>query len=191
MPPVSILDHPGTAKQLWPLSVEAYHVLGEAGLIPEKTELLYGFVFNKMPKSPLNSFLTQLLYSLLSSLCPSGLTVRQEQPITCPDSEPEPDVALVKGTPEEFRNAHPSTAELVIEVAINSKEYDRDKASAYASAGVRELWIVLVPERQIEIHTEPSSDGYASVRTVAGEEAASCEALPAISVSPAKLFQKC
>jgi hypothetical protein len=37
---------------LWPLSVEAYHALGEAGLIPKNTELLYGFVYNKMSKSP-------------------------------------------------------------------------------------------------------------------------------------------
>ena len=38
----SIIDRPEAREQLWPLSVEAYHALGEAGLIPERTELLYG-----------------------------------------------------------------------------------------------------------------------------------------------------
>ena len=38
-----------------PLSVEAYHALGEMGLIPEKTELLYGQIFNKLAKSPYHS----------------------------------------------------------------------------------------------------------------------------------------
>jgi hypothetical protein len=45
--------------EVWPLSVEAYHALGEAGLMPERTELLYGFVYHKMSKSPLHSFLVQ------------------------------------------------------------------------------------------------------------------------------------
>ncbi|MBM3884044.1 MAG: hypothetical protein FJ387_30790 [Verrucomicrobia bacterium] len=37
---------------VWPLSVNAYHALGGLGLIPEKTELLYGQVFHKMPNVP-------------------------------------------------------------------------------------------------------------------------------------------
>jgi len=52
---------PVPGGQIWPLSVEAYHALGEAGLIPEQTELLYGFVYHKMPKSPLHSYLVQFL----------------------------------------------------------------------------------------------------------------------------------
>ncbi len=114
MPPVSMLDRPATAKQLWPLSVEAYHALGDSGLIPEKTELLYGFVFNKMRKSPLHTFLTQLLFKLLQAVCPPGTLVRQEQPITSLNTEPEPDVAVVLGSATDFREAHPVTAELVI-----------------------------------------------------------------------------
>lgn len=43
--------------QVWPLGVKAYRALGELGLIPEKTELLYGQIFHKMPKSPFHRFL--------------------------------------------------------------------------------------------------------------------------------------
>jgi len=50
------LPTPAGGAEVWPLSVEAYHVLGEARLIPERTELLYGFVYHKMSKSPLHSF---------------------------------------------------------------------------------------------------------------------------------------
>ena len=189
MPPVSMLDRPATAKQLWPLSVEAYHALGDSGLIPEKTELLYGFVFNKMPKSPLHTFLTQLLFNLLQAVCPLGTLVRQEQPITSLNSEPEPDVAVVLGSATDFREAHPVTAELVIEVAINTKDYDRDKAAAYASAGVKEFWIVVVPEQTIEIYRHPVGEIYETKEIVTGSALAVSTSVPSFSVAPAVLFQ--
>ena len=58
---------PLRGAQLWPLSVAAYRVLGEAGLIPKNTELLYGFVYTKMSKSPLHSFLLQFLHEALAA----------------------------------------------------------------------------------------------------------------------------
>src|SRR5205823_12718759 len=88
--------------QVLPLSVKAYHALGEMGLIPDQTELLYGQVFQKMPKSPLHSALLLRLLKILQKMLPSGLHLRPEQPITCDNSEPEPDLAIVRGREEEF-----------------------------------------------------------------------------------------
>src|ERR1043165_87892 len=102
--------------KLWPLSIEAYHALAEAGLIPENTELLYGFVYKKMSKSPLHSYLLQAMQELLGRSLPPNKLLRTEQPITCDDSEPEPDLAIVNGTKQQFKSAHPCTAELVVEV---------------------------------------------------------------------------
>ena len=68
----------------WPMSVTAYHALGEMGLIPERTELLYGAVYHKMSKSPLHSYLVQVLLSRLQRAVPAGRLVRTEQPITSP-----------------------------------------------------------------------------------------------------------
>src|SRR5437660_2976908 len=86
---------PVRGAEIWPLSVEAYHALGEAGLIPERTELLYGFVYHKMPKSPPHTFLVLRLLRLLEPVLPPGFHLRPEQPLTFVDSEPEPDVAVV------------------------------------------------------------------------------------------------
>src|SRR2546425_986964 len=96
---------------VWPLSVAAYRTLGEAGLIPKNTELLYGFVYRKMSKSPFHCFLVQLLQNLLLGAVKPGWVLRVEQPVTCSDSEPEPDLAVVRGRTEDFRNDHPHTAE--------------------------------------------------------------------------------
>ncbi len=71
-------------------------------------------------------------------------------------SEPEPDVAVVAGEPEDYIAAHPSTAALVVEVADASLPLDRRfKATIYARAGLREYWIVNLVDRVLEVHREP------------------------------------
>jgi len=146
--------------QLWPLSVAAYRTLGEAGLIPKNTELLYGFVYTKMSKSPFHSFLLQFLQEAISSCLRAGRLLRTEQPITCGHSEPEPDLAVITGRKEDFRNDHPQTAELVIEICITSHGYDRSKLPAYAEAQVKECWFVLGPEKKIEVYRQPKNGQY-------------------------------
>jgi Uma2 family endonuclease len=67
---------------------------------------------------------------------------------------PEPDLALVAVA--RFGEPRPDRAFLVIEVADSSLAVDRtDKAEIYAAAGVAEYWIVNIPDRAIEVHTEP------------------------------------
>ena len=75
--------------------------------------------------------------------------VRTEQPVTCVDSESEPGLAVVRGQKDDFRQLHLRTAELVIEVCVTSIEYVRSKIRACASAGVKECWLVLQPQRKL------------------------------------------
>jgi Uma2 family endonuclease len=179
---------PVRGAEVWPLSVEAYHALGEAGLIPERTELLYGFVYHKMSKSPFHSYLVQMLLDLLLAAIPAGFCVRTEQPITCADSEPEPDLAVVQGGIADFRRAHPRTAELVIEVCVTSHEFDRSKLRAYASAGVKECWLVLGPEKQIEVHRQPAGEQFATCTVHGPGGTLSSTAVPGFTVDLDRLF---
>ncbi len=181
---------PLKSAPLWPLSVAAYRALGEAGLIPKNTELLYGLVYKKTSKSPFHSFLVQFLHHLLLRAATPGLVVRTEQPVTCGDSEPEPDLAVVQGRNADFRQDHPHSAELVIEVCITSHEYDRSKLPAYATAGVKECWLVLGPEKQIEVYRQPA-DGQFTERTVHGPGGKlSSVVLPGFTVDLSTLFAK-
>lgn len=100
-----------------------------------------GILLRKTSKSPTHSWLVQLLLQLLQQSLPPGFCLRQEQPLTFLRSEPEPDLAVVYGSLNDFRHAHPTTAELVIEVAISTVELDRQKAAIYAAAGVAEYCI--------------------------------------------------
>ena len=180
----------GVVPQVWPVSVKAYHALGELGLIPEKTELLYGQVLEKMSKSPFHSGLVRRLLRLLQQSVPPDCFVSQEQPITCADSEPEPDLAVVRGREENFWTAHPRTAELIIEICVTSHDYDRSKLRAYASAGVKECWLVLGPENRIEVHRQPNNGKYAERNTHGPGGRLVCAGLPEVVVELDILFAK-
>jgi Uma2 family endonuclease len=162
------------------LSIEAYQALGAMGYLGKNTELLYGVVFTKIPKSPLHASIATRLFKLVQQKVADELyLVRSEQPITCEQggSEPEPDVSVVLGQETDFWEAHPKTAELVIEVAVTSEDYDRNKALAYAQAGVKEFWIVLVNEKRVEVRTNPSVGGYSKMETLEVAESASVPGL--------------
>jgi Uma2 family endonuclease len=174
-----------------PISVPTYHALGEAGLLSKRTELLYGLVYAKIRKVPLHSALAGRLAHLISEVAETDNSfVRLEQPITCIDSEPEPDIAVVRGTPEDYRSEHPTTAELVLEVCVTSHDFDLHKIAAYASAGVKECWYVLAPEKQIEIHSKPVAGQFTEQKVFRSGEKATSQSVPGFIVDLDRLITK-
>jgi len=78
------------------------------------------------------------------------------------DSEPEPDIAIVPGSPEDYSRAHPSRPVLTIEVAESSLAVDRHhKGSLYARAGLPDYWILNLVDRVLEVYREPAADSAA------------------------------
>jgi len=88
----------------------------------------------------------------------SGYDIRVRMPLAIGDgSEPEPDVAVVRGHFRDYRT-HPLTAALVVEVADSNLEFERSrKASRYASAEIPEYWIVNLVDRQVEVFRDPAA----------------------------------
>src|SRR2546429_52621 len=128
----AILDIPEVRQRVSPLSVQDYHRLGEHNENGRRTELIRGILIQKMSKSPLHSFLAKRLYDQIARVLPNGFVVRREDPITLSDSEPEPDIAVVRGAEADPFEAHPTTAALVIEVAVCNPALDRENTSLYA-----------------------------------------------------------
>ena len=186
---LSILELPTVRQRVARISVEAYHVMSAQGWLDERTELLRGAIVEKMTKSPLHVFLVDTLYEQLRSMAFPGHLVRKEQPVTLVDSEPEPDIAIVKGVREDFRDGHPDGAVLVVEVAVSSEESDREKASIYAEAGVAEYWLVLPEKGVIEIFTQPVAGKYGETRIVRRGEVAVSPVLPELRVDVGGLFE--
>lgn len=166
----AVLENPELRAQALPMALETYHMLGELGMIEEKTELIDGIVLPKMPKSPRHFIITKRLLALLNSRLPADCSLRKEEPLSLIKSEPEPDLAIVRGQDEDYARTHPLTAELVVEVSLSSMARDLVKLEIYAAARVREYWIVNADAGWVDIYTKPTSQGYAIMRRfVSGE----------------------
>ncbi len=139
-PMLSVLDEPAFRQRVSRLSLQEYHQLGEYNGNGKRTELIRGFVIEKMSKSPLHGTIASMLQELLILRVSAGFFVRREEPLTLRDSEPEPDLAVVRGQRSDYLEAHPTTAALVIEVAVSSPDADRALGEIYAEAGVEEYW---------------------------------------------------
>ena len=157
---IAMLEQPAIRRQVQPLTVETYHRLSELGLLSEKVELLRGVIVQELSKSPIHCAVLQRLLRLLRAACEPEYEVRQEQPLTLADSEPEPDIAIVPVSKEDYASHHPNTALLVVEIAVTSVETDREKGMIFAEAGIPEFWLVLPEKRQVEVYSEPSARGY-------------------------------
>jgi Uma2 family endonuclease len=163
----TILEQPEIRNRARGMTVSAYHRLIELGEIQGRVELIEGFVVEKMSKSPLHRFVVRALVRLLEAYCRSKqLLVFKEEPLTLESSEPEPDVAIVVGIEEDFADAHPSTALLVVEVAISSVSLDQAKAESYARAEVNEYWVIRPEDEVIEVYREPVNGAYQSTSSI-------------------------
>lgn len=89
-----------------------------------------------------------------------GWLVRSQGPIALDDdSEPEPDVAVTRGSRRDYSRRHPSRPALVVEVAESSLSVDREyKGSLYARAGLDDYWILNLVDRVLEVYRAPVAD---------------------------------
>jgi Uma2 family endonuclease len=150
-------------------TVEKYHRMIEAGAFTEddRVELIEGWVVKQMAKGPSHAYSTRQVDPLLSALVPQGWHVRNQEPVTLTTSEPEPDIAIVRGPATHYRDRHPFAEDLVlvVEVSDTSLETDRLKGKTYGRAGIPQYWIVNLVDRCVEIYTQPSGPaehGYAA-----------------------------
>jgi len=184
----AILDIPEVRQRVSPLSVDEYHRLDEFNEHGRRTELIRGIIIEKMSKSPLHSSIAKRLYDRIAAMLPKGFIVRREDPITLADSEPEPDIAIVRGSEEEFFQAHPGTAELVIEVAVSSPALDRANTSLYAEAGVAEYWIVLGLEQKVEVYRRPENGRYLEMKLLQAGDTLELSGISGLRIQASELF---
>jgi len=142
------------------LSVEQYHQMLDGSILHEddRVELLEGWLVEKMTKHPPHSVATRLTRQALEKLVLAGWYVDSQEPITTADSEPEPDISVVRGQPRDYVARHPGPSEvgLLVEVADESLPRDRGvKKRLYARARIPFHWIVNLIDRQVEVYSDP------------------------------------
>jgi Uma2 family endonuclease len=80
-------------------------------------------------------------------------------------AEPQPDVALVKRRPDDYKSAHPGPGDvlLVIEVSEATLRFDMQvKARLYAAHGVPECWVVDLARDGLHRYRLPREGRYES-----------------------------
>ena len=185
---IAVLEDPAIRARVPAMSVENYHRMFELGLIAENVELIRGSLIEKMSQSPLHASIVELIREHLVNFQAGTWIARAEQPLTLSDSEPEPDLAIVRGAESDFFNGHPTVAELVIEVSISTERLDRAKLEIYAEAGVRECWLLLAEERIIERHTDPQAGTYRQVERATFPATLESTVIPGLKLPPEGLF---
>ncbi len=144
---------------IWRLSVQQYHEMIRAGILTDddQVELLEGWLIYKMPKKPQHRIATRLTQKALEAIVPAGWYVDAQEPITLADSEPEPDVMIVRGETQDYFDRHPGAQDiaLLVEVADSTLERDRGtKKRMYARAGILVYWIVNLVENTCEVYSK-------------------------------------
>lgn len=162
----SVLEDAAVREMVYPISVEAYHMLASGN---KRTELIQGIIFNKMPKSPLHANTLRLVHKALAELLHPAYELVTENPITLGDSEPEPDI-LITDPLKSIHDPHPNFAYLIVEISINTKEYDRAKSKIYAAGKIPVYWNILPEERVTIVYSQPEADRYLSEKRISFSE---------------------
>lgn len=148
------------SETLWRFSVAQYHSMIRAGILTDDdpVELLEGWIVTKMPKNPHHRIATQLTREALARLVPANWFVDDQEPITMDDSEPEPDVIVVRGARRDYLERHPAPRDLALVVEVSDTTLSRDrthKRRLYARAGIPFYWLINLIERIVEVYTHP------------------------------------
>jgi Uma2 family endonuclease len=142
-------------------TVAEYQRMGELGILSEddRVELLEGWIVPKMYRNPPHDGTIEIIQQWLLRTLPAGWCCRIQSALVTSDSQPEPDLTIVRGDPIERLRRHPGPEDvgLIIEVADTTLESDRiEKSRIYARAKIAIYWIVNLIDQQIEVRTEPT-----------------------------------
>lgn len=126
----------------------------------DPVELLGGDLVVAEPQSSPHYTAIGLAGDALRQAFGEGWLVRTQGPIALDEqSEPEPDVAVARGSVRDYSREHPARPVLVVEVALSSLALDRDhKGSLYARAQLEDYWIVNLVDRVLEVYRAPIPD---------------------------------
>jgi Uma2 family endonuclease len=184
-----------TAKRF---TITEYHRLADLDFFTEddRVELIKGEIIKMAAKGKAHSVCNTRLYRELFKLLEEKATIRGQEPIIINDSEPEPDLTIVKNTPDDYFLNHPITSDifLIIEVADSSLKYDQEvKLFLYSEAGISDYWIFNLMDYYLECYSDPYQDlqgkfGYRHKSIILPNESVKLPFFPELILDLTKVF---
>ncbi|MEH2372677.1 Uma2 family endonuclease [Nostoc sp.] len=180
-------------------TLDEYHRLGELGFFHEDDhiELINGEIIEMAAKGTAHETCLPNLLWELPKLVGDRATLQSQAPIAFPpNSEPEPDFAILQNRDDNYLSAHPKAADvlLVMEVSDSSLGYDQDvKIPLYAQAGITDYWIFNLFDNYWESYSEPYQDtkgkyGYLNKRIFLSNQVINFPYSPDLSLDLARVF---
>jgi len=173
-------------------TVEEYHRMGEAGIFGEddRVELVEGEVVEMTPIGDRHAECVMRLTRLLVRFARDGYTVSVQNPVHLDEqNEPQPDLVLLGEPGRKVGVPVPADILLLIEVSDSSLDYDRDvKLPLYSSASLPEAWVVNLAARVVEVHSVPTTGGYATVSRFGRGEKVFSATVPDLAAEAAELL---
>ncbi len=188
-PPVHLQRHRVT--------VADYHLMAEVGILaPDaRVELLDGEVMDMAPmKSRHAAMVRKLERSLMRAAGDEALVTCQLPLHLPPDSEPEPDLMLLRSRADFYAARHPEPADVILLIAVSDATlgYDlRVKLPLYARHGVPEVWVVDLENNRVRVFLKPVGDDYTEAWARDGSEpddALAPAAAPTLTIKLSGLF---
>jgi Uma2 family endonuclease len=173
-------------------TIEEYHQLVATGILDDKrVELLQGIIVDMPPEGMPHAVYCTESVNYLRELLGNRATVREAHPITLPkDSEPEPDIAIVRAPSRQYLAHHPYPADIfwLIEYANSTLKKDlNNKKRVYAEAGIEEYWVVNLHASELIVFRDLLVDNYES-ETILASGNISPLSFPDLQINVSKLF---
>ncbi|WGV24634.1 Uma2 family endonuclease [Halotia branconii] len=175
-------------------TVEQYQKMIESGILTEddRVELIRGEIIEMSPIGTKHAACVNRMINLLVQLLGKRVIVAAQNPVALNDnSQPQPDVALLKPRDDFYATAHPQPQDifLLIEVADSTIEYDREeKIPLYAQANIIEVWLVDINEEIVEVYQQPTAAGYQLMQKFASSQTLSLPAFPDVNITVNEIF---
>ena len=182
-------SRPTTALEPYRFTIAQYCAIAWTDILKEgeRVELIDGVIVAMSPMGNPHRSTVNRLTRLFGENVNRRAIVQVQSSITLDGhTMPEPDLALLRERADfyESDDTYPEDVLLVIEVADSSVDYDRnEKLPRYAQAGIPEVWLTILPDRVIEVHTEPAGGRYTQMRTFHPGDTISPACFPDIALS--------
>nr|WP_245817272.1 Uma2 family endonuclease [Hydrococcus rivularis] len=170
-------------------TVEQYHKMAEVGILTEedRVELIKGEIVEMSPIGLKHAATVNRLNQLFYRKLGDRVLISVQNPIQLTNnSEPQPDLSLLKPRADFYETKTPEANDifLIVEVADTTIIYDRDiKIPLYAENGISEVWLIDVNNQSLTIYRQPTPQGYQAIQTLDGNQNLSLLAFPEITIN--------
>ena len=174
-------------------NLDDYHQMIESGLLDDRSlELINGEIIQMSPEGIAHSFYCRGTAKYLRQVLGERAEISEAHPIMIPnDSEPEPDIAILRTPDTLYQHRHPLPADVfwLIEIANTTLVKDLGvKKDLYALAGIPEYWVMNLQTLKLVVFRDLHHDHYESELCLSSEMISPL-AFPDLSIDVSRLFR--